>query len=350
MQPAFHRKRIADFASLMVKETEGMLEGWAYSFRGQGEPFDVFGEMTGLTLKIVSKALFGADVEGHVRRISEAQDFLNGYVDSRIGDLSRLPHWAPTPKNARFRRALKALDAVVYSLIDERRKRGEDEGDLLSMLLGARDEQTDEAMSKKQLRDEVMNLLIAGNETTAVALSWAWYLLHKHPQVERELHGELEDVLGGRAATFEDLPKLPYTRMVFKEAMRLYPPGWIISRRPLEDDEIGGYRVPAGTTVFISPYVTHRNPDYWDKPEVFDPERFSPERSTSRPEFTYLPFGGGPRKCIGEHFAMTEGILILATVAQRYRLRLVPEHPVEPEALVTLRPKRGVLVVLENRK
>jgi len=194
-----------------------------------------------------------------------------------------------------------------------------------------------------------MNLLIAGNETTAVALSWAWYLLHKHPEVERKLHGELEEVLGGRAPRFEDLPKLSYTHMVFREAMRLCPPGWIISRRPLEDDEIGGYLVPAGTTVLISPYVTHRNPDYWDKPEDFDPERFSPERSASRPEFAYLPFGGGPRKCIGEHFAMTEGLLILATVAQRYRLRLVPGYPVEPEPLVTLRPKRGVLVVLESR-
>ena len=351
MQPAFHRKRIVDFASIMVEETENMLERWASSPRGRGEPFDVSREMTSLTLKIVSKALFGADVEeGRVGRISEAQGFLNGYVDSRIGDLPRLPHWAPTPKNARFRRALEDLDEVVYSLIDERRERGEDKGDLLSMLLSARDEVTGEGMSEKQLRDEVMNLLIAGNETTAVALSWTWHLLHRHPEAERKLHEELGEVLGGRTPTFGDLPDLTYTRMLFKEAMRLYPPAWIISRRPLEDDEIGGYRVPAGATVLISPYVTHRNPGYWDRPGVFDPQRFSPERSAGRPEFAYLPFGGGPRKCIGEHFAMTEGVLILAAVAQRYRLRPVPGHAVEPEPLVTLRPKRGVLVALEGRK
>jgi cytochrome P450 len=307
--------------------------------------------MTGLTLKIVSKALFGADVvEGRVGRISEAQGFLNGYIDSRIGDLPRLPHWAPTLKNARFRRALEDLDEVVYSLIGERRERGEDEGDLLSMLLSARDEVTGEGMSEKQLRDEVMNLLIAGNETTAVALSWTWHLLHRHPEAERKLHEELGKVLGDRTPTFGDLPDLTYARMLFKEAMRLYPPAWIISRRPLEDDEIGGYRVPAGATVLISPYVTHRNPGYWDRPGVFDPQRFSPERSSGRPEFAYLPFGGGPRKCIGEHFAMTEGVLILAAVAQRYRLRPVPGHAVEPEPLVTLRPKRGVLVALEGRK
>ena len=349
VQPAFHRRRIAGLASLMVAETEGMLERWTSLPYGRGEPFDVHKEMTRLTLTIVSKALFGADVEGKVGRISAAQAFLNGYVDSRIGALPRLPHWVPTPKNARYRRAMADLDGVVYSLIDERRKHSRDKGDLISMLLEARDEETGEGMGEKQLRDEVMTLLIAGNETTAVALSWAWWLLGKHPEAEAKLHGELDEVLSGRAPTFEDLPKLSYTRMLLQEAMRLYPPGWIVSRRNLKDDEIGSYRVPAGTTVLISPYVTHRNPDHWERPEVFDPERFSSERSADRPEFAYLPFGGGPRKCIGEHFAMTEGVLIMATVAKRYSLGLVPGHPVTPEPLVTLRPKRGILVILRER-
>lgn len=348
-QPAFHRKRIAGLASLMVAETEAMLERWASSPQGCGEPFDVHREIGSLTLRIVAKALFGANVgEDAVGRISEAQAFLNGYVDSRMGALPKLPHQVPTPNNTRYRRALKDLEGIVYSLIEGRRK---DEGgeDLLSMLLEARDEETGEGMGGVQLRDEVMTLLIAGNETTAVALSWAWYLLSGHPEVNQRLHEELDAVLGGRAPTFEDLPRLPYTTAVLKEAMRLYPPAWIFSRRPIEDDEIGGYQVPAGTTVLISPYVTHRNPAYWEEPETFDPERFEEGRSEGRLELAYLPFGGGPRKCIGDRFALTEGVLVLATVAQRYHLRLVSGRKIAPEPLVTLRPKGGVPVVLEER-
>jgi cytochrome P450 len=217
------------------------------------------------------------------------------------------------------------------------------------MLLEARDQETGEGMGDAQLRDEAMTLLIAGNETTAVALSWAWYLLSRHLEINNRLQEELDAVLGGRAPTFEDLPLLPYTTAVLKEAMRLYPPAWIFSRRPIEDDEIGGYRVPAGTTVLISPYVTHRNPEYWEEPETFNPERFEEEPSAGRPEFAYLPFGGGPRKCIGDRFALVEGVLILAAVAQRYNLRLVQGHKVAPEPLVTLRPKGGIQVFLEER-
>lgn len=350
-QPAFHRKRIADLASLMVDETEAMQERWASSSHAQGEPFDVHQEMGHLTLRIVAKALFGADIdERTINKISKAQRFLNGYVDSRMGALPRLPHWTPTPANIHYRRALRDLDRVVYSLIDECQRADRDVGNLLSMLLGAQDEQTGEAMSEKQLRDEVMTLLIAGNETTAVALSWTWYLLAGHPEIEEKLHGELDEELDGRMPTFEDLPSLPYATMVLKEAMRLYPPAWIFSRRPIEDDEIGGYQVPAGTTILISPYVTHSNLRYWKEPEVFDPKRFSPTRAQGRPGFCYLPFGGGPRKCIGDRFAMTEGVLILASVAQRYRLKPVVSHLVKPEPLVTLRPQEGILVTLEDRK
>ena len=348
-QPAFHRKQIANLASLMVAETEAMLERWASSPRGRGKPFDLHREIGSLTLKIVAKALFGADVgEGAVGRISEAQTFLNGYVDSRMGALPKLPHQVPTPNNVRYRRALKELDGIVYSLIDGRRREGGGEN-LLSMLLEARDQETGEGMGDAQLRDEAMTLLIAGNETTAVALSWAWYLLSRHLEINNRLQEELDAVLGGRAPTFEDLPLLPYTTAVLKEAMRLYPPAWIFSRRPIEDDEIGGYRLPAGTTVLISPYVTHRNPEYWEEPETFNPERFEEEPSAGRPEFAYLPFGGGPRKCIGDRFALVEGVLILAAVAQRYNLRLVQGHKVAPEPLVTLRPKGGIQVFLEER-
>jgi cytochrome P450 len=221
---------------------------------------------------------------------------------------------------------------------------------LLSMLLEARDERTRQGMDKRQLRAETMTLIFAGHETTATALSWTWWLLGTNAEAERRLHEELDGVLGGRMPEFGDLPNLPYTRMVFQEAMRLYPPAWAISRRAIEDDEVGGYRIPAGTTVLVSPYVTHRNLRYWEDPEIFDPDRFLPERSAGRPEFAYLPFGGGPRKCIGDYFAMTEGVLILATIAQRYRLLLAPEHPVEPHPLLTLKPKRGIIVSLEERR
>ena len=349
VQPAFHHRRIAGLASLMVAETERTLSRWSDFSRVQGEPFDVFQAMTDLTLRIISKTLFGVAADRHFERISGAQCVLDRYLDRRTAKFFSLPYWAPTPANLRYRRALANLHGVIHGAIDERERGGQRGDDLLSMLLEARDDRTGEGMDKRQLRDEAMTLLFAGHETTAAALSWAWWLLGTHPEAESRVHKELDGVLAGRAPQFEDLPNLSYTRMVFQEAMRLYPPAWATSRRSIDDDEVGGYCVPAGTTVLISPYVTHRNPRYWEDPEIFDPERFLLERSAGHPEFAYLPFGGGPRKCIGDHFAMTEGVLILTTIAQRYRLLPVPEHPVEPQPLLTLRPKRGIIVSLEER-
>jgi cytochrome P450 len=349
VQPAFHRRRIAGLASMMVAETERTLSRRSDSSWRRGEPFDVSQEMTDLTLRIVSKALFGPAADRDFERISDAQAVLGRYLDRMTATFFSLPHWVPTPANLRYRRALATLHGVMDGAIDERERGGQRGDDLLSMLLEARDERTGEGMDKRQLRDEAMTLLFAGHETTAAALSWTWWLLGTHPEAESRLHEELDGVLAGRVPEFEDLPDLSYTRMVFQEATRLYPPAWIISRQSIEDDEVGGYRIPAGTTVLISSYVTHRNPRYWEDPEIFDPERFLPERSAGRPEFAYLPFGGGPRKCIGDHFAMTEGVLILATIAQRYRLLPVPAHPVEPQPLLTLKPKRGIIVSLEER-
>jgi cytochrome P450 len=349
VQPAFHRRRITGLASLMVAETERTLSRWSDSSWGQGEPFDIVQEMTDLTLRIISKTLFGPATDRHLERISDALSVLDRHLDRKTATFISLPQWAPTPANLRYRRALADLHGVIHGAIDERKRSGRRGDDLLSMLLEARDERTGEGMDNKQLRDETLTLLFAGHETTTVALSWTWWLLGTHPEAERRLHEELDGVLADRLPAFEDLPDLPYTRMVFQEAMRLYPPAWVISRRLLKDDEIAGYRIPAGTTVLISPYVTHRNPRYWDDPEVFDPGRFLIQRSADRPEFAYLPFGGGPRKCIGDHFAMTEGVLILATIAQRYRLLPVPEHPVEPQPLLTLKPKRGIIVSLQKR-
>jgi cytochrome P450 len=349
VQPAFHRRRIAGLASLMVAETKRTLSRWSDSSWTQGEPFDVVPEMTDLTLRIVSKTLFGSTSDSHFERIADAQSVLDRYLDRMMTTFYSLPHWVPTPANLRYRRALANLHDIIHGAIAERERSGRPADDVLSMLLEARNERTGEGMDKRQLWDEAMTLLFAGHETTAIALSWTWWLLGTHPEVESRVHNELDGVLAGRVPEFEDLPNLSYTRMVFLEAMRLYPPAWAISRRAIEDDEVGGYRIPAGTTVLISPYVTHRNPRYWENPEIFDPERFLPEHSASRPEFAYLPFGGGPRKCIGDHFAMTEGVLILATIAQRYRLLPAPEHPVEPQPLLTLKPKRGIIVGLEER-
>ena len=217
------------------------------------------------------------------------------------------------------------------------------------MLVFARDEETGQSMSDKQLRDEVMTIFLAGHETTANALGWTWYLLSRHPEVTRRLETELAEVLGGQTPTLDDLSKLNYTSMVIQEAMRLYPPVWIIGRNAVKADQIDGYDIPADSSIMLSPYVTHRHTNFWDNPEGFDPERFNPERAKGRPYFAYFPFGGGPRLCIGNNFALMEAKLVLATVAQRYRLELVPGHPVEPEPLVTLRPKHGLLMTLHPR-
>ena len=255
----------------------------------------------------------------------------------------------PTPRNRRIQHYIRTLDEVVQVIITEHRRLGAEKDDLLSMLLAARDEETGEGMSDRQVRDEVMTLLLAGHETTSNALSWAWYLLSQNHDAESCLHAELEQVLGGRTPTVEDLPRLPYTRMVLEETLRLYPPAVGFNRKAMADDEVGGYFVSAGTLIWLSPYITHRHPDFWENPEVFDPERFSPERSAGRLHFAHFPFGGGPRLCIGNNFAMMEAQLVLATIAQRYCLRMVPGHQVEPQALLTLRPRDGLQMTLLER-
>jgi cytochrome P450 len=247
---------------------------------------------------------------------------------------------------------LNTLNSIISTVINERRSRpvDPDATDLLGMLLAAQDEETGEGMSDQQLRDEVMTLLLAGYETTATALSWTWYLLSQHPEAERRLHAELDTVLAGQLPTVEHLDALPYARMVIQEAMRLYPPAFGFTRHAIAQDEIGGYRIEANSILFLTPYCTHRHPAFWEQPEVFDPERFTPERSAGRPRFAYAPFGGGPRQCIGNAFAMMEMQLVLATVAQRYTLRLVPGHPVEPQVKLSLRPRYGLPMTLHPRR
>jgi cytochrome P450 len=264
-------------------------------------------------------------------------------------DLLEMPSWMTWFRDRSRVGIFKPLDEIVERLIERGTTGGLAHEDLLARLLAARDAETGLGMTHREVRDQVATIFMAGHETTALALTWTWYLLALHPAVEAKFHDEIDRVLAGRAPRFEDLALLPYTRMVLEESMRLYPPAHTITRRALADDEIGGRKIPRGTTVFIVPWVIHRHHALWDRPEIFDPERFTPEKAAARPRFAYLPFGGGPRICIGATFAMTEAIIILAMLGQRYRLRLAPGEPVEPVGLITLRPRHGLRMTIEPR-
>jgi cytochrome P450 len=347
IQPAFHRQKVNGFAQLMTDATGAMLDEWEASGK-TARAVDIAQEMMHLTLRIVAQALFSTDVSREAPAFSEAFNQSNSFLGKYL-TMPFPPLQVPTPRNRRFHRDLKVLDEVVYQMIRERRQTKEDRGDLLSMLLGAVDEETAEGMTDLQLHDEVLTLLLAGNETTAMALAWCWYLLAQHPEVDERLYAELETTLAGRTPQLSDLPNLPYTQQVLEETMRLYPPAWFLMRKAINADTIGGYAIRANTFISYSAYTLHRHPEFWEDPERFDPERFTPERSARRPRFAYLPFGAGPRLCIGNGFAMLEGQLILATVAQRYRFRLVPGHAVTPEPALTLRTRDGVLVTMRQR-
>ncbi len=346
MQPAFHRRHIAGFGETMIAETEKMLAGWAEP-AARGEPLDVSSEMMRVTLNIVSRVMFGADVQDDAERLEPLVTTAQREARKRMYVLVDFPEWAPLPGIRRAVLARQTIDDVVQRFIDARRRSdASQENDLLTLLLDARDEDTGEAMDDDQLRDEVRTIFLAGHETTANALSWTWYLLGHNLDAGRKLREELASVLGGRPPTVADAAKLPYTKMVVQESMRLLPPVWSMSRGAIGDDEIGGYTIPADSTVILSQYMTHRHPEFWEDPEAFIPERFAPERVKERHRFAYFPFGGGPRLCIGNNFAMLEAQLLLATIAQKYELDLVPDHPVELDPLITLRPKYGVKVML----
>lgn len=337
-QPAFHKRRIDGFAERMVDAAEALEAEWAE--RGDAR-FDVSRDLMRATLRVVEETILGARSIGDADEIRAAVTIALEEVNMRFRRILQVPPKTPVIGNPKYLRALETLDRTVLAIIAERRRRpGGD--DLLSMLLETRDEETGERMDDRQLKDEVMTMFLAGHETTANALSWTYVLLGRHPAVARRMREEIAEVIGDRRPTAEDLKALPYTKAVFQEAMRLYPPAWILARAPIEDTEIDGYFIPSGTRLFISPYVLHRHPDVWPDPEGFDPSRFLGEPEHDR--FGYLPFGAGPRLCIGHAFAMMEGVLMLATLSRRFRLELVPGHPIVPEALVTLRPKHGVLV------
>jgi cytochrome P450 len=344
VQPAFHRQRLADYGEIMTAYTERRLPDWKDS-----QVVDVHAEMMALTLEIVAKTLFDADVSNQTGSVGHAANVLAEHFGARLRSFRLLPHWVPTPANLRSAQAIRRLDQVIYGMIATRRSSGEDRGDLLSILLHAQDADDGTGMTDRQVRDEAMTLFMAGHETTAVALSWTWYLLGQHPQVEARVAEEVRAVLGGRAPAMADLPNLTYTARVVTESMRLYSPVYVMGRQAARPTEVAGYPVARNVVVVMPTWIVHRDARWFDEPEAFRPERWADERARPLPRFAYFPFGGGPRQCIGNAFAMMEAVLVLATIAQRCRLTLLPGQRVTPTPYVTLRPEPGIRMVVARR-
>jgi cytochrome P450 len=347
-QPAFHRGRLVSYAEEMAASAERCSARWQH-----GETLDIWREMLRLTLAIVGKTLFNADVESKGDTVGQAmKDATLQYRAFKL-PFAKLFERLPLPHLRRFRRGKERLRQLIIQIIEDRRRSGHDHGDLLSMLLLAGDAGTEgERMTTEQVWDEALTIFIAGYDTMATALMWTWYLLSEHPEVEAKLHAELDAVLADdRPATFDDLKRLTYTECVLAEAMRLYPPTWRLVRRALTDFAVGNYVIPARSLVVMSQYAMHRDPRFFPEPLRFDPERFAPDAKAARPQFSYFPFGGGPRRCVGESFAMMEGVLLLASLARRWRLRLAPgSRPVEAHPEHLLRSKHGMLMKLERRR
>lgn len=342
-QPAFHHHRIAGFAGKMTTEADAMLGRWRAL--PAGTTLDIASEMARLTYSIVGRTLFSFNTDEDSETVENAMRVILPHVFGRLGNLINSPGWFPTPANRCFTRSLADVDRVVYRIIEEHRRETPGAGeDLLGMLMDMRDGETGAGLSDTQLRNETITFLLAGHETTANALTWIFHLVSRHPEVETRLIEEIDSVLGGRTPVLEDVPKLPYTGAVIRETMRLYPPIWIIERRVIEEDTVGGYTLPAGSAVVISPYALHRHPAFWERPEEFDPTRFLGTTPAA-----YIPFGAGPRFCIGNEFALLEAHLITAMVLQSFRLRAIPGHSVEPQPDITLRPKNGLKMTLHPR-
>lgn len=344
MQPAFHHNRISAYADTMVTYTQRMMQNW----HDQAE-LDIAQEMMQVTLYIVGKTLFDADLARDTGLVEEALDHLLRDVITEARQGMIVPKWLPTPLKRRKPHTIALLDAIMSDIIEQRRQHDEDTGDLLSMMLQARDEDG-QGMSDKQLRDEALTIVLAGHETTANALAWCFYELAHNPHVEAKLHQEVDTVLQGRTPTMDDLKNLPYTEKVIKEALRKWPPAWNVSRAAQEDTELGGYPIKKYSVGLVSAYCIHHDERWYPEPDTFDPERFTPQAEAERPRYSYIPFGGGPRVCIGNMFAMMEAQLILASIVQRYRLTLKDGYQPVPEPLVTLRPKGGMPMRLQQRE
>jgi len=344
MSQAFTPKRIATYADAMS----------AVSDRGchwhDGLTIDLHAEMSRVTMEVVAAVLFGTGIgPEEVRTVSEAMETINSFYANSPEAILKVPEWVPTPNNRALNAAVKRIDGVLFDIIGKRRRSKETHDDLLGTLLAAVDDDGS-AMTDRQLRDEAITLFLAGHETTALTLGYTLMLVAKYPDVERRLMAELDAVLGGRLPTAEDSKNLPYTRQVLEEAMRLYPPAWTTGREVAEEIEVRGFTLPAGAQVLTSQWIVHRDPRFFADPEAFDPDRFEKAKAKSRPKYAYFPFGGGPRVCIGNHFAMMEAILILAIAMQRFHFELVPDQKLELAPSVTLRPKEGVRAVVKHRR
>ncbi len=350
-QPAFHHKRIAAFVRSMSECTSDMLARWQRD--EEGNVIDVHKEMMRLTFRIVGRALLSRDLDGDASAIGEALTVGLHWANDYAESLFPIPPSIPTPKNRRLKVAMHTFDSLIQRAIDERRAEvanGERKDDLLSMLLEARDEETGEAMSDKLLRDELITMVSAGHETTANALSFALNLLSKHPDWLRKVREEADAVFDDRLPAIDDVKKLQNASMVMEEAMRLYPPVWVFERRALEVDHVGDFEIPKDATVAVAPFALHRSAKLWENPDVFDPTRFSPQAKEGRNKYAYMPFGGGPRTCIGNVFALTEATVVLSMIAQKFQLEMLPGRDLELDAFVTLRPKNGLPMRLRERE
>ncbi|MGB3570550.1 MAG: cytochrome P450 [Phormidesmis sp.] len=349
MQPAFQQKQMVKLHGVMWDCVRSLLAEW--EAKPPGEVIDIAAEMTKLTLKIVGQALFSVDVSDESDRLRQSLRVAVEYVYGRLTAPLSLPLWVPTPHNLAFRQAKETIDSIVLKIIRDRKNSPSQSVDLLSMLLATQDEDTGEGMSERQLLNEIITLINAGHETTATSLAWTWQLLGSHPQVMANMQSEIDSILSGGEPTFEQLPKLTYTRRVFDESLRLCPPGMgLAPRAALVDDEIDGYFIPKGSILNIAFYYTLRHPQFWQNPEQFDPDRFLPERAIARPKYAYMPWGAGPHVCIGKNFALMEAVMILSAIAARFQITLVPNQSVEIDPRFTLRPKHGVKVTLKRRK
>jgi cytochrome P450 len=344
--PAFRPKQVAAAIDMMADSASALVARWKH----RKEPFDLSKDMMSVSLEVIARTMFSADISSHAARVGDLMDIVLAGMRPSVPDLLGLPEWLPRRRSKAVKAAIAEFDALIAGIIAARRADGIDRDDLLSVLMAARDPETGEAMTNTQLRDEVMTVFLAGHETTANALSFGWWLLSQNPEVDSRLHDEVDQVLQGRRVQAADLPNLPYTRMVFEETLRLYPPAHNISRMAVKEDWIDGVRIPPRALISVSTYLTHRNPLLWPDPERFDPERFSPEQTNGRHRFSYLPFGAGPRICIGLPFAIAEAQVMLATIAQAFTIKLAPGFTVEPVGRITLRAKNGIRVTLETRR
>jgi cytochrome P450 len=350
VQPSFNHDHTAGFAPIITNRTGEMLARWD-TIADTRQPLSIYHEMTELALVIIGDVLFGVDLWSDAAEMAKAAQSALAVLKKRVAALAPLPLWVPTGDNRRFNGAMRMLNDRISEIV-ERKQRSGDQGEVrsfLAMLMAARDTETGTGMTDHQLHEEVLGMLQQGHDTVGESLAWTWYLLSLHPEIERRLHDEISEVVGDRIPTLADMPRLRYAMLVLHESLRVYPPVWVLPRDAIKDDEIGGHRIRAGSTILLSPYITHRHPEFWENPEAFDPERFRPERSLGRPRHAYFPFGAGPRLCMGVDMAMMEMLLIMVMVVQRYRVHLVSCHREELDCVLDMMPRHRVQATLYRR-